>query len=1296
MGILGLLGFGVFFFFFIAPIIALARTATLKQQTASLRDQLSRVEDELFRLKHTVNALQLAASENAKSSAMPLPSATMANLAQPDVPPVAISPHPPLLALPPQIVAPTPPPPEPILAPVAPPVSLPDFQTTAFRELLEPPKPAQVALEVQAEVPVLQFPPAEEAPPAPPAQRFDFEALLGVRGAAWLGAIAMVIAALLFVKYSIESGLTGRIPKEVRVGLLLALGLGSLLGSEFGLRRRYAVTANALCGAGVAVLYGAFFAAKQVYALIPMPPTFVLMVLTTALAAGLSLRYQSVWIAVLGLCGGFVTPVVLSSGQDHPAGLFAYVFLMDLGFLFISARQGWARLAATSLALTTLLALGWAIKHLSPEKAPIAAVAFLVLAILYLVLPSLAGKVQRQQPRSYRLLLGVAVTAGLAPFAFAFYLSGALWHDTPWPLLLGFLACLDAALLVVGTRRAQAFLVVAAALATALTLLIWDTRNLPARSALGPTLAILGLFVLCNAGPRLRRLLSSASKELETDENSELGQRMLLEVAGLIGLFGLLFHGLVLVHVKSEPPWPFLLLLLTGLVLSVERGRPGSLRLALPVLSGLIAGLAQHWLFYERLLGNGDDLLLLRSDLWLRDLCVPLWLSAGFGVAAALGAGRAAISPPSSQLQNAKRWHILTDTQAIHGGEIAALIATVMGALGLIAAAVPPATGHDAWPLLLTMAGYVLLLLLSALRRNWTKLLLVALGLATALCASWQGIYLQPSDRHTLIPIYWSYYAFFLLILGILSRYIGAWRTRISPRLTMIGAGPSFLLLLYYVTTAPLPTFAGLTLYVAALLVLGQSKKWLALLPYALGFSAALCGLWHIDARPALLGAYFAFYLFFLIAPVVLRPLLSEWRTNDLPFYTSLLAGPAFFALFYDCGLTPLLIALALYVAMGFVLARWRDWGWVVLLELFITAGLCILWVDSHTPEPQARGLLLWEMLFYVAFLAVPLILCQRRPALRASWTTIVAIGLAGPALFFPIYRPFVQIFGRDFLGILPLLFAFGSVLALSQVRNLVRPDSLEPAAWEEQKLANLALLAAVALGFLALAIPLQLHRQWITVAWAIEAAAVFWLYRRLPHPGLKYFGLLLYVIVALRLWPTEEVLHYHERGHILINWLLYTYGVPTLCFLLGALGLAPVEESHRRPREPKLPLSRIVSTAGVLLLFVLINLEIFDAFSAGHYVELGFERSYVRDLTMSLSWGGYAILLLCVGMWRQNRVLRLTSFAFLFLAIAKVFFYDLSNVHGIYRSLSFLGLAFSLILVSLLYQRFVFKDKGK
>ena len=74
------------------------------------------------------------------------------------------------------------------------------------------------------------------------------------------------------------------------------------------------------------------------------------------------------------------------------------------------------------------------------------------------------------------------------------------------------------------------------------------------------------------------------------------------------------------------------------------------------------------------------------------------------------------------------------------------------------------------------------------------------------------------------------------------------------------------------------------------------------------------------------------------------------------------------------------------------------------------------------------------------------------------------------------------------------------------------------------------------------------------------------------------------------------------------------------------------------------------------------------------------------------MSWGLYALLLLGIGMWRRSRVLRFVSLGFMLLTITKVFLYDLSSLKGLYQVLSFLGLALSLIMVSLLYQRFVFR----
>jgi uncharacterized membrane protein len=59
--------------------------------------------------------------------------------------------------------------------------------------------------------------------------------------------------------------------------------------------------------------------------------------------------------------------------------------------------------------------------------------------------------------------------------------------------------------------------------------------------------------------------------------------------------------------------------------------------------------------------------------------------------------------------------------------------------------------------------------------------------------------------------------------------------------------------------------------------------------------------------------------------------------------------------------------------------------------------------------------------------------------------------------------------------------------------------------------------------------------------------------------------------------------------------------------------------------------------------------------------------------------------------MARRSVGLRWLSLGFLILTIGKVFLYDLGELKDLYRVASLVGLAVSLLLVSLAYQRFVF-----
>ena len=120
--------------------------------------------------------------------------------------------------------------------------------------------------------------------------------------------------------------------------------------------------------------------------------------------------------------------------------------------------------------------------------------------------------------------------------------------------------------------------------------------------------------------------------------------------------------------------------------------------------------------------------------------------------------------------------------------------------------------------------------------------------------------------------------------------------------------------------------------------------------------------------------------------------------------------------------------------------------------------------------------------------------------------------------------------------------------------------------------------------------------------------------------------------------------------------------------------------------------LADAIALTGLMLGFWLVNLEIFDYFSPDEFVRISDQGGYSVKLALSAGWGLYAIILLVTGVIKELKPLRYLSLAFLLLTVMKVFLYDLSELGGIFRVFSFLGLAVALILVSLFYQRFVFK----
>jgi uncharacterized membrane protein len=114
---------------------------------------------------------------------------------------------------------------------------------------------------------------------------------------------------------------------------------------------------------------------------------------------------------------------------------------------------------------------------------------------------------------------------------------------------------------------------------------------------------------------------------------------------------------------------------------------------------------------------------------------------------------------------------------------------------------------------------------------------------------------------------------------------------------------------------------------------------------------------------------------------------------------------------------------------------------------------------------------------------------------------------------------------------------------------------------------------------------------------------------------------------------------------------------------------------------------------AAVVVVFAWINLAIADVFASGPNLELSFQRLPARDATTSVAWAVYALILLAIGVKSRSSSLRWLSLGLLVVTLGKVFLHDLGELEDLYRVGSLVGLSLSLIIVSLIYQRFVFRS---
>jgi hypothetical protein len=377
-------------------------------------------------------------------------------------------------------------------------------------------------------------------------------------------------------------------------------------------------------------------------------------------------------------------------------------------------------------------------------------------------------------------------------------------------------------------------------------------------------------------------------------------------------------------------------------------------------------------------------------------------------------------------------------------------------------------------------------------------------------------------------------------------------------------------------------------------------------------------------------------------------------------------------------------LALLLVVLM-LGLTRLYSIDWMPAVGLVCVAALETTWhFNRFNPADPAQALT-WYLVFLAVFSLFPFLFLSKFSDKVVPWA---AAAMAGPLQFFLVHRLMKAAYPNEVMGLLPAAFVIPSLLSLVVVLKKL------PAVGAA-RMTQLAWFGGVALFFITLIFPIQFERQWITIGWALEGAALLWLFHRVPHAGLRLAGAGLLLAAFARLTLNPAIFDYHPRSATAIfNWYLYAYGIVTICLFVGARLLAA-------PRHEvlKVNASPILTGLGTVLAFLLLNIEIADYFSApGSTLTFQFSGDFARDMTYSIAWAVFALVLLVTGIAKRVRTPRYAGLGLLGVTILKLFFHDLAQLDQLYRIGAFVAVAAIAMLASFAYQRFYaagFKESG-
>lgn len=231
-----------------------------------------------------------------------------------------------------------------------------------------------------------------------------------------VGLLVLFVGVGFLIKYAAAHSM---LPVELRVA---GIGLAGVVLLVFGWRLRNSkrIYALLLQGGGVGVMYLTVFGAAKLYHLIPVGAAFVVMVALVVLSGILAVMQNARYLAIYGAAGGFLAPVLASTGSGSHVMLFSYYALLNLGIVGIAWYRSWRELNLLGFVFTFVIGSLWGAKYYRPEFFASVEPFFILFFVFFVAIAVLFAFRQPPQLKGYvdsTLVFGVPIIAFALQYA---------------------------------------------------------------------------------------------------------------------------------------------------------------------------------------------------------------------------------------------------------------------------------------------------------------------------------------------------------------------------------------------------------------------------------------------------------------------------------------------------------------------------------------------------------------------------------------------------------------------------------------------------------------------------------------------------------------------------------------------------------------------------------------------------------------------------------------------------------------------------------------------------------------